>query len=84
MHRMHGRRLAIISVWPSFPVSSGDGLARQMREAMRGASAFVGSKEPGVEPPFARSWAELFDILLDAEPRYAAPSRGRLVSHSPV
>jgi glycosyltransferase involved in cell wall biosynthesis len=57
-----------------FPADSAAELARLMKDAMLGAKAFATSNEPKVEPPFARSWAELFDILLDAGPiPYAQP-----------
>ena len=60
----HARRLAIIRVSPSFPSDSATELARLMKDAMQGAKSFATSSAPKVEPPFARSWAELFDILV--------------------
>ena len=47
-----------------FPADSPEALARLMKDAMEGAKLFGASTAPIVEPPFARSWPELFDILL--------------------
>ncbi len=66
-----------------FPPDCAKKLAFLMRDAMQGAKAFAAVKKPEVEPPFARSWPELFDILLDAE-QLPSPQQGSLVGSSLV
>lgn len=51
-----------------FPVNSAIELSRLMKDAMQGAKLFVASKAPSIAPPFAYSWDELFDFLLDSAP----------------
>lgn len=55
-----------------FPPDSASELASYMKDAMHGAESFTTVTKPKVDPPFAGSWAELFDILLDAEPIVSA------------
>ncbi len=63
-----------------FPVDSPAALASFMKDAMQGAKSFGAAKAPRVEPPFARSWAELFDILLAPKPLSSALHCGALAS----
>ncbi len=67
-----------------FPPDSAKELAFLMRDAIQGAKAFAAVQEPEVEPPFARSWAELFDILLDKERMPCAEQGSSLLGSSLV
>jgi glycosyltransferase involved in cell wall biosynthesis len=65
-----------------FLPDSVDQLTYFMKDAMQGARLFKASTGPMVESPFASSWTELFDILLDAEPKVAAQDCGQIVGDS--
>lgn len=67
-----------------FPPDSATDLACRMKDAMQGAKSFTAVTAPQVEPPFARSWSELFDILLDAERLPCAQHGSSLVGESLV
>lgn len=67
-----------------FPPDSASELARYMKDAMHGAESFTTVTKPKVDPPFAGSWAELFDMLLDVKPTASAQSYGALTADSLV
>jgi glycosyltransferase involved in cell wall biosynthesis len=65
-----------------FPVNSATKLARLMQDVMQGAPSFAPAKAPTIDPPFARSWEELFDILLDAAPAPSTQQHNGLLGNS--
>jgi glycosyltransferase involved in cell wall biosynthesis len=67
-----------------FAPDSATDLACRMKDAMQGAKSFAEVSAPQVEPSFARSWAELFNILLDVERMPYAQHGSSLVGESLV